>query len=112
MSYPKHSPTPEQRKIVKDMSSVGIPQDKISVVIGIDPKTLRVHYREELDTAESEANTKVAIALYDNAIKTNNVTAQIFWLKTRGGWRESRPADDEGIAHTINIKIVGGLPDD
>jgi hypothetical protein len=54
----------------------------------IDPKTLRKHYREELNLGETEANAQVAGFLF-NAAKNGNVTAQIFWLKTRAKWRET-----------------------
>jgi hypothetical protein len=54
----------------------------------VDPKTLRKHYREELDLGESKANAQVAGFLF-NAAKNGNVTAQIFWLKTRARWRET-----------------------
>jgi hypothetical protein len=54
----------------------------------VDPKTLRQHYREELDLGESKANAQVAGFLF-SAAKNGNVTAQIFWLKTRARWRET-----------------------
>jgi hypothetical protein len=57
-------------------------------VVGVDPKTLRKHYRDELDLGETKANAQVAGYLY-NAAKGGNVTAQIFWLKTRAKWRET-----------------------
>src|SRR5258706_10229402 len=37
---------------------------------------------------ETKANAQVAGFLF-NAAKNGNVTAQIFWLKTRAKWRES-----------------------
>jgi len=49
---------------------------------------LRKHYREELDLGETKANAQVAGFLF-NAAKNGNVTAQIFWLKTRAKWRET-----------------------
>ena len=56
--------------------------------VGIDPKTLRKHYRDELDLGETKANAQVAGFLF-NAARNGNVTAQIFWLKTRARWRET-----------------------
>ena len=57
-------------------------------MVGIDPKTLRKHYRDELDLGETKANAQVAGFLF-NAARNGNVTAQIFWLKTRARWRET-----------------------
>ena len=70
------------------MAAYGIPADDISRVVGIDPKTLRKHYRDELDLGETKANAQVAGFLFNSA-KNGNVTAQIFWLKTRARWRET-----------------------
>jgi hypothetical protein len=50
--------------------------------------SLTQHYRDELDLGETKANAQVAGYLF-NAAKKGNVTAQIFWLKTRAKWREA-----------------------
>ena len=49
---------------------------------------LRKHYRDELDLGETKANAQVAGFLFNSA-RSGNVTAQIFWLKTRARWRET-----------------------
>jgi hypothetical protein len=82
-----HRPDPSQRRQVEAMAAYGIPETDISRAIGVDPKTLRKCYREELDLGETKANAQVAGFLF-NAAKNGNVTAQIFWLKTRARWRE------------------------
>ena len=82
-----HQPDPAQRKQVEAMAAYGIPEVDIARVIGIDPKTLRKCYREELDLGETKANAQVAGFLF-GAARNGNVTAQIFWLKTRARWRE------------------------
>jgi hypothetical protein len=83
-----HVPDPAQRRQVEAMAAYGIPETDIARVLNIDPKTLRKHYREELDLGETKANAQVAGFLF-NAAKNGNVTAQIFWLKTRARWRET-----------------------
>ena len=70
------------------MAAYGIPETDISRVLSIDPKTLRKHYRDELDMGETKANAQIAGFLFNSA-KNGNVTAQIFWLKTRAQWRET-----------------------
>ncbi len=70
------------------MAAYGIPETDIARVMTVNPKTLRKHYREELDLGETKANAQVAGYLF-NAAKNGNVTAQIFWLKTRARWRET-----------------------
>lgn len=85
---PPHNPTEEQRKTVEAMCGYGIPEVDIARVLDIDPKTLRKHYRRELDTAFVHANARVAQSLFNQATAGNNVAAAIFWLKVRAGWRD------------------------
>jgi hypothetical protein len=72
---------------VETLAAYGIPEADTSNVVGIDPKTLRKHYRDELDFGETKANAQVAGFLF-TAARNGNVTAQIFWLKTRARWKE------------------------
>src|SRR5215212_6361162 len=83
-----HKPDPAQQRQVETMAAYGIPETDISRVVGIDAKTLRKHYRDELDMGETKANAQVAGFLFNSA-RTGNVTAQIFWLKTRARWGET-----------------------
>jgi hypothetical protein len=73
------------------MAAYGIPEADIATVIGIDPKTLRRHYRRELDTGHIKANSRMAENLYKKAMGDGPqaVTATIFWLKTRARWKET-----------------------
>src|SRR4051795_11715305 len=82
-----HVPDLGQRRQVEALAAYGIPEADIGRVIGIDPKTLRKHYRDELDLGATKANAQVAGFLFA-AAKGGNVTAQIFWLKTRARWKE------------------------
>src|SRR5688500_8502331 len=83
-----HKPDPAQRRQVEAMAAYGIPEIDIAAVVGVDPKTLRKHYRDELDLGETKANAQVAGFLFNSA-RSGNVTAQIFWLKSRARWRET-----------------------
>jgi hypothetical protein len=91
MSRKAHQPDPAQRRQVETLAAYGIPADDISRVVAIDPKTLRKHYRDELDLGTAKANAQVAGFLFNSA-RNGNVTAQIFWLKTRAKWKEA-PAE-------------------
>ena len=91
MGRPTHLPTPSERRQVEAMAGYGVPEADIALVLGIDPKTLRKHYRDELDTGHIVANAKVAESLFRKATGDHrqSVTAAIFWLKTRARWREA-----------------------
>ena len=56
MPYPAFSPTDEQRRMVRAMAGYGVPQDDIATVVRCSSRTLRKHFRAELDVAEIEAN--------------------------------------------------------
>jgi hypothetical protein len=73
------------------MAAYGVPEFDVARVVGIDPKTLRKHYRDELDNGQIKATAKVAESLFRKATGEGpqSVTAAIFWLKTKGGWRET-----------------------
>jgi hypothetical protein len=80
------------REQVRHLAGVGVRQDDIAKIVGCAPKTLRKRCREDLDRGVAEANATVSGYLFA-AAKAGNVTAQIFWLKTRAHWRE-RPMPD------------------
>jgi hypothetical protein len=88
MGRRSHRPDAARRRQVEAMAAYGILADDISRVVGVDPKTLRKYYRDELDLGETKANAQVAGFLFNSA-KSGNVTAQIFWLKTRARWRQT-----------------------
>ena len=86
-----HKPDPLSAARSRPWPPTAFPEPDISAGVGIDPKTLRKHYRDELDLGETKANAQVAGFLFTSA-KNGNVTAQIFWLKTRARWKE--PANE------------------
>lgn len=85
---PLFEPTEEQRRTVRAMSGYGVPQEGIATLLDIDPKTLRKHFRRELDRGSVEATAQVAQTLFSMATQDRNVAAAIFWMKARAGWRE------------------------
>jgi hypothetical protein len=91
MGRPAHKPDPKTQKQVEALAGYGIPETEIGALVGIDPKTLRKHYRQELDHGHTKANAKVAENLYRKATGDGReaVIAAIFWLKTRAGWKET-----------------------
>jgi len=84
----QHAPTDAQRKLVELHATVGTTQDMIARVIGIDKKTLRLHYRDELDLSMAKANATIGGALFNKA-KGGDTASMTFWLKTRARWRET-----------------------
>ena len=100
-------PTPEQRGAVEAMTGFGITMDEMCLLITnpqtgnpICKHTLIKYFRQELDRGKVSVKAKIVRSLYTNAVEHNNVTAQIFWLKTQCGWKEEKeeelppPAED------------------
>lgn len=92
---PPHEPTVANREAVKLHAMVGTPQDVIAGMLGIDPKTLRKYYREELDHSLAQANAVIGGSLFNKA-KAGDTAAQIFWMKTRARWRETSVVEHAG----------------
>jgi hypothetical protein len=95
---------------VKALSGYGVPRDGIAIHIGVDAKTLRKHFRDDLDRGSVEATAKVAQTLFHLATVEKNVVAVIFWMKARAGWREqheielsARPVRESTDAELMRI---------
>ena len=108
MSRNPHQPTKESRQLVKLHATIGTTQAVISSILGIDPKTLRLHYREELDHATAQANATIGGALFNKA-KGGDTAAMIFWMKTRAGWREKHDLNHTSEDGSMSPK---GVPED
>ena len=113
---PPFAPTDEQREFVRTLIGLGIRQEDVRLLIfkadgkPISKPTLEKYFRKELDTGTIKANAKVAEALYRKATR-GDTTAMIFWLKTRGGWREVNRLELTG-KEGAPIHIVAGPHDE
>jgi DNA-binding XRE family transcriptional regulator len=102
-------PTEEERRLVRALSGFGITQDDIAKHVGIDAKTLRKHYRDELDRGSIEATAKVAQSLFQMATTGKNVAAAIFWMKARAQWREKHEVEHSAGRGTT-FAVISGVP--
>ena len=100
------------REKARYLAGLGVPQDDIAKIIGCAAKTLRGHFRDELDRGVAEADATISGSLF-GAAKGGNVTAQIFWLKTRARWRQGSAADDPVPSADAgsNSEVILTLPD-
>jgi hypothetical protein len=98
MPQRRHQPDAIIRRQVEALAGYGVPETQIGGMMEIDPKTLRKYYRHELDFGHARANAKVAENLYRKATGEGReaVTAAIFWLKARAGWKETTRLQHEG----------------
>jgi|SRR5579872_50525 len=87
MGRPAFRPTDAQQRWVRSLTACGTKQELIASILEVSSRTLRKHFRSELDRAAVEVNTQVAQTLYKKAL-AGDTTAMIFWLKCRANWRE------------------------
>ncbi len=95
MGRPSHQPTADTRRLVEQHAAVGTPREQIAKLLKIAPHTLKRHYGVELELGLAQANAVVASTLFA-AAKRGNITAAIFWMKTRAGWRETTKLEHAG----------------
>jgi hypothetical protein len=67
-------------------------------------------FRDDLDRGIAEANATMAGYLFANG-KAGNVIAQIFWLKTRGHWREGAVPNGSIPGTDADSNVILVLPD-
>ena len=105
-----HDATDKTRAEVQALSSFGNTQEEIALYLDICVDTLVKYYRKELDTAVIHANGMVARKLFNKAVNQDDLSAQIFWLKTRAKWRD-KSKDDEAKLESLVEKLVDKLKD-
>jgi hypothetical protein len=103
-------PTEEERRLVRAFSGFGIPQEDIARQVGVDAKTLRKHFRDELDRGSVEATAKVAQSLFQMATTGKNVAAAIFWMKARAGWTERHRVKHDALGGRVALAVITGVP--
>jgi hypothetical protein len=82
MPRPALQPTDEQRKLAKSLAAYGMRQGDIARLLSIrSAKTLRKHFRRELDQGEREGYAKVQQTLFQMATEGKNLQATLGWLQ-------------------------------
>lgn len=94
---PAYQPTDKDRRIAEAMAGWAIPQERIARVIGVDPKTLRKHFPDELimGSAKLEAQLAQNLLRIAHGHDRQALIATIFALKSRFGWVEATPPPRE-----------------
>lgn len=88
---PSYAPTQADQELMLGLMVNGVSVHQAAAILKIDEKTLRKHFPEEIVHGREVASGKVASALFAAAIKcgsSHEVTAAIFFLKARAGWKD------------------------
>jgi hypothetical protein len=103
----KHIPTQNTRLTVENSCGEGMPHESIGVLIGIDDKTLRKHYRHELDMGKARANSQIAQTLFNKTVG-GDTTCLIWWTKSQMKWSAATAATAATASTASQIENVRG----
>ena len=115
----KYVPTEKDRRFVQVMSAGELTHDQICHVLGIGSKhTLYKYFQDELDHGGAHVKAKVAAGLVRTATSwmdapgqkptREELTAMIFFAKTKMGWREVTRVENTGEDGGPLKIIIGG----
>lgn len=86
---------------VEQLAALGLSREQIASSLGISQRTLYNRQADDAEFAEaikrgrSKGVSVVASKLMEQ-VKSGNITAMIFYLKTQGGWRETQRTELTG----------------
>ena len=109
-----YKPTAKHRELVEDASAFGIPQSEIAGQLKIDEKTLRKHFREELDNGKFKldmvAGGAIASLMKSEDDRVRLETAK-YYTSRRMGWKETVRQEQTGpdgapIKHEGTVVIL------
>lgn len=102
MSNTPHVPTSISRELVKSLVALGENQDKIADILDIDDKTLRKHYRQELDHSLSLLLGRVSDTAYKKALDGDPKMIELI-LKCRAKWAAYKPPEEDKKSTTDTL---------
>ena len=106
-----HEPTPEKRRLVRNLAGLAVAVKDIARMIEISHETLHRYYQEDVEAGRAEANLKVSQSMFKAATREGNpnVVAGMFWLKNRAGWKDIGAAAASGpvTLHLLAAQEVG-----
>lgn len=88
-------------------------QIEIAKLVGIGERTLQRKYHEYWQEGAIHCNSRVAKRLYRDAISDDpkTIVAAIFWMKTRGGWRENQVIEANISVPVLQFVAASTVPD-
>ena len=94
---------------VETLAGFGFAAGEIALALEIDGDRIGTAFAAELARGAVRANARVAESLFRKATGegSQSVTAAIFWMKVRAGWKEAAISEVTG---DHRIEIVTGVP--
>lgn len=82
-------PSQQDRQRVRNWSMTGATREEIAGWLGMPLKRVQRLFRLELREGEAEGKQAVLNKLYTAASSGENLTAMMFWVKAKCGWRDT-----------------------
>jgi hypothetical protein len=95
----EYKPTADQRALVESASAFGITQAEIANQLKIDEKTLRKHFREELNSGKFKVDMlagKTVTELMKSRDARVRLEAAEYYTARRMGWKETNVNEQVG----------------
>ena len=114
---PPHQPTKQSRNFVRAMASQGYTHVRICEVLELrSVNTLKKYYRDEIKETEAKLHVAIAQSIAMQALggpeqdwRKANITAAIWFSKTRMGWHEPKSDAEADAAKDKTIVVFGGF---
>lgn len=107
MSRQPFEPTQKQRENVEILIGLMVPQEVVAHLLEIDAKTLRKHFRVELDHGHARTVSKLKAIIF-GAARSGSIRASCYLLDRMNVW----PIPENGAAQQqqqpMVIRVVGG----
>jgi hypothetical protein len=106
--HPAYTPSDSDRATVQSLAVLGATHEGIALCLGdhgVSEKTLRKHFRRELDVSVLKVQALAASKVVA-AIGAGEAWAICFYLKCKAGWREKSALDE---VSEITVKRLVGV---
>lgn len=109
----RHVKDAKSSLLVKTLALSGVTQAVCAKAMDISVDTIQKHYKEEWTEGAVIATAKVAANLYQHAISKDPrcLSAAIFWMKTRGGWKENQVIEANISVPVLQLVAASSVPD-
>ncbi|HEX7361417.1 MAG TPA: hypothetical protein VF283_13085 [Bryobacteraceae bacterium] len=86
---PRYIPTPDDQLRVRELAAIGLSDEDIASQLRLPLPQLQKRFKLELKSGAAEGREQVLKKLHTSALSGENLSALIFWVKARCGWRDT-----------------------
>lgn len=103
-------PTEDERNKVYQLTAAGFTVEEVAKTIyrygkPVSDAIIRRYFKKELEVARIEAVGAVAARLFKKAME-GDTASMIFYLKTRGGWKETQVIDNKSSDGSMRPEVT------